>query len=87
MHTYDYILFIWAILLLSPKWSLPIRYPNHSFVKNGIAFPCGWCLQIFIVSLAYGNDPESYSSGSAATGMASFAEQVKGMRQTDTLEV
>jgi len=39
----------------------------------------GWCLHLIVVrGLEYVSDPESYTSGSVATGRASLAGQVKG---------
>jgi len=38
-----------------------------------------WCLHLIVVRrFEYAGDPESYTSGSVATGRASLAGQVKG---------
>jgi hypothetical protein len=46
-------------------------------------FPPRWWLHLIVVrKFEYVSDPESYTSGSAATGRASFADRSKGRRQT-----
>jgi len=41
--------------------------------------PPHWCLHLIVVrGFEYVSDPESYTSGSVATGRASLAGQVKG---------
>jgi hypothetical protein len=41
--------------------------------------PPRWCFHLIVVrGLEYARDPESYTSGSVATGRASLAGQVKG---------
>jgi hypothetical protein len=41
--------------------------------------PPRWCLHLIVVKrFVYASDPESYTSGSMATGRASLAGQVKG---------
>jgi len=41
--------------------------------------PPHWCLHLIVVRrFEYAGDPESYTSGSVATGRASLAGQVKG---------
>jgi len=41
--------------------------------------PPRWCLHLVVVrGFEYVSDPESYTSGSVATGRASLAGQVKG---------
>jgi len=41
--------------------------------------PPHWCLHLIVVRrFDYAGDPESYTSGSVATGRASLAGQVKG---------
>ena len=41
--------------------------------------PPRWWLHLFVVRrFEYASDPESYTSGSVATGRASLAGQVKG---------
>jgi hypothetical protein len=41
--------------------------------------PPRWWLHLIVEKgFVYANDPESYASGSVATGRASLAEQVKG---------
>jgi len=41
--------------------------------------PPRWWLHLIVVRrFEYASDPESYTSGSVATGRASFAGQVKG---------
>ena len=45
-----------------------------------------WCLHLIVVrGFEYVSDPENYTSGSVATGRASFAGQVKGRRQTKSV--
>jgi hypothetical protein len=41
--------------------------------------PSRWCFHLIVVTgFEYTRDPESYTSGSVATGRASLAAQVKG---------
>ena len=52
----------------------------YSIIKvRYIHFPPRWCLHLIVVrGFDYVSDPESYTSGSVATGRASIAGQVKG---------
>jgi hypothetical protein len=56
----------------------------YDFVRNIIfchimELPPRWCLHLIVVRrFENASDPESYTSGSIATGRASFAGQVKG---------
>jgi len=44
-----------------------------------MTWPPHWCLHLIVVRrFEYAGDPESYTSGSVATGRASLAGQVKG---------
>ena len=52
--------------------------PNY-FAAHGINIPPRWYLHLIVVrGFEYVSDPESYTSGSVATGRASLAGQVKG---------
>jgi hypothetical protein len=47
--------------------------------SNYIYPPPHWCLHLIVVRrFEYTGDPESYTSGSVATGRVSLAGQVKG---------
>ena len=53
-----------------------IRYNCKCVLQN---LPPRWCLHLIVVrGFEYVSDPESYTSGSVATGRASLAGQVKG---------
>ena len=44
-----------------------------------VFFPPRWCFHLIVVRrFEYASDPESYTSGSVATGRASLAGQVEG---------
>jgi len=52
--------------------------PQQNNIKIDIK-PPHWCLHLIVVRrFEYAGDPESYTSGSVATGRASLAGQVKG---------
>ena len=54
-------------------------YQNNINYKQYQYYPPHWCLRLIVVrGFEYVSDPESYTSGSVATGRASLAGQVKG---------
>ena len=62
-------------------WNLKDIGPKTSiiFMLLTLYNPPRWCLHLIVVrGFEYVSDPESYTSGSVATGRASLAGQVKG---------
>jgi hypothetical protein len=54
------------------------KYGSFFFSMYEIS-PPRWCFHLIVVrGFEYARDPESYTSGSIATGRASLAGQVKG---------
>jgi hypothetical protein len=55
------------------------RYTFRSFTVLQCSHPPRWWLDLIVVrGFEYARDPESYTSGSVATGRVSLAGQVKG---------
>ena len=66
-----------------PSSSLYVCYPHFDTFKTilivQLTFPPRRCFHLIVVRrFEYASDPESYTSGSVATGRASLAGQVKG---------
>jgi len=62
-----------------PKSLTHLRFFRGILSTSYTSIPPQWCLHLIVVRrFEYAGDPESYTSGSVATGRASLAGQFKG---------